>query len=102
MAFTAYDSETEWILTKDYGEIYFNSYTWGYDENGVPFTERLRLNDHSCSKEELGMEGKVKNHRFFPSHSASSGLLSLYQKKLICPEIDNLFIYGDFNTAKAR
>ena len=32
-SFTAYDSETENILLPEYGQIVFNAYSWGYDEN---------------------------------------------------------------------
>ena len=33
-AFTAYDSETEWILDESYGELVFNSYSWGPNPDG--------------------------------------------------------------------
>ncbi len=29
VAFTAYDSEESWILDETYGELIFNSYSWG-------------------------------------------------------------------------
>ena len=38
VAFTAYDSETENILDKSYGEIVFIAYEWGYDpDDGTSF-----------------------------------------------------------------
>ena len=38
VAFTAYDSETEPILDKSYGELLFRAYEWGYDpEDGSSF-----------------------------------------------------------------
>ena len=36
-AFTAYDSETENILLPEYGQIIFNAFSWGTDENGEVF-----------------------------------------------------------------
>mmetsp|Transcript_9947 Transcript_9947/g.12400 ORF Transcript_9947/g.12400 Transcript_9947/m.12400 type:complete len:147 (+) Transcript_9947:175-615(+) len=77
-AFTAYDSETEWILDKKYGEIFFNGFAWGPRPDGTYFTERRRLDDHICTLEELGYEGEKKNHRFFPVHEASAGIIGFY------------------------
>ena len=37
MAFTAYDDETEPILDKSYGEIIFQEYSWGVNEDGSYF-----------------------------------------------------------------
>ena len=34
IAFTDFDNEREPILDKSYGEIIFNAYEWGSDENG--------------------------------------------------------------------
>jgi len=101
-AFTAYDSEDKWILTKDYGELYMNAFAWGPRPDGSFFTERRRLDDHICSLEELSFGGDPENHRFFPVHSASAGIVKFYQKKFLCLEPDELFIYGDYNTAKTR
>ena len=33
IAFTAYDDETEPILDESFGEIVFNSYSWGNDDD---------------------------------------------------------------------
>ena len=35
VAFTAYDSETEWILDESYGELVMNSYSWGPNPDGT-------------------------------------------------------------------
>lgn len=102
-AFTAYDSNPEWILDKKYGEIFFNHFSWGYDkEKEAYFTVRQRLTDRICSREDLGLEGDPANHFFYPLHAASAGIVSFYQKKFLCLEPDDLFIYGDYNTAEAR
>jgi len=102
VAFTAYDSNPNWILEPKYGEIFFNGFAWGPRPDGTYFTERKRLNDHICTLEELSFEGDPKNHRFFPVHEASAGIVKFYQPKFICLEPEDLYIYGDYNTAKAR
>ena len=37
VAFTEFDTITEPILDKSYGELVFSAYTWGIDENGKSF-----------------------------------------------------------------
>ena len=56
-AFTAYDSETEYILDPSYGRITFSRYEWGEEENGDYFVNFDELPSHVCNKEELGIEG---------------------------------------------
>ena len=70
VAFTAYDSEREWILDETYGELVFNHFSWG-PRNGTYYTERLLLNQHNCTAEELGLEGDPTSHRFYPLHKSS-------------------------------
>lgn len=56
IAFTAYDSESEWILDPTYGELVVNSYAWGPDSNSdSTFLEEKPIETHICSKEELGL-----------------------------------------------
>ena len=101
VAFTAYDTDPEWILDESIGEIYFNHFQWGL-VNGEFKTERKRLNHHNCTREELGLEGEPKNHRFFPLHAASEEVVDFYSKKFICLEDKDMSIYGDYNTESAR
>ena len=61
VGFSGYDSEREWVLDKSYGELVFNSYSWGNDENGDPFAERKPLKTHICTRENLGLEGETEN-----------------------------------------
>ena len=65
-AFTAYDSETEWILDPTYGSLVINHFSWGIDENGDPFTKRERLENHNCTTEELGLSDDRSDSRFLP------------------------------------
>ena len=64
-AFTDYDSETEDILHPSYGSLVFTTYEWGEDSDGNPFTKFVEIPSHTCSREELGLEGQEKSH-FYP------------------------------------
>ena len=63
VAFSAYDSETEDILDPSYGSLTFNNYAWGVEENEY-FVSIDEMPSHTCTKEELGIEGV--NSSFFP------------------------------------
>ena len=84
VAFTAYDSTTEYELDPSYGEIVFNSYTWGNNEDGTPFSKRSQLKEHICTPEELNIDGDSENPGFFKSHESSAWLVKTYQKKMLC------------------
>ena len=105
VAFTAYNNNEEYELPKEYGELIFNTYSWGTKEDGSAFTERKRLPHHNCSTKELGLgeEGADdKEARFFPVHDSSKWFVNTYQKKFLCLNTEDLYIYGDFNTGKTR
>ena len=57
-AFTEYNSNTEWELLPEYGSLVINSYQWGTDSEGKPFTKRSRHPSHVCKEEELNLNGK--------------------------------------------
>ena len=57
IGFTAFDSETEDILDPSYGKITFMKYEWGERESGDYFSEYTEIPSHTCTKEELGIEG---------------------------------------------
>lgn len=56
VAFTAYDAEESWILDETYGELIFNSYSWGPQDDGTYVTERKRLKSHQCQTDELNLD----------------------------------------------
>ena len=56
VAFTAYDTEESWILDETYGELIFNSYSWGPQEDGSYGTVRKLLESHVCEKAELHLD----------------------------------------------
>ena len=100
-AFTAYDTDTEWILDETYGEILFNHFSWG-PQNGTYISERVRLDQHNCTAEELGLEGDPSSHQFYPLHENSRDHVNLFQKKFICFSKEDMRIQGDYNTEKTR
>ena len=40
VGFTAFDNITTWSLDPAYGKLVINSFEWGYDAEGTPFTVR--------------------------------------------------------------
>ena len=105
VAFTAFDNEREWMLDPSYGSLIINSYTWGVDKDGFNFSERKKLDHHVCSAAELGVsddETKKGKATFLPPHKTSAGYVSFYQKKFICLEEEDIYLYGDFNTPETR
>ena len=67
VAFTAYDDETEDILDPTYGNVAFRNYEWGPTPDGGFFENFDEIPSHTCTKEELGMEGDYSS--FYPLDS---------------------------------
>ena len=99
--FTAYDSNPEPILDPTIGEVVFNHFRWGPEPDGSYITERKRIPDHPCSREELGIEEDRSNSMFMPVYESSKGEVDFYWKKFQCVDKENLKIYGDYNSYKA-
>lgn len=78
VAFTAYDSETEWALDPTYGELVFKHNTWGENDDGTFFSNRETKQSHICSQEELGLTEDKTNAKFFPIEEQSLNAISLY------------------------
>ena len=58
-----------------------------------------------CSAAELGVsddETKKGKAKFLPPHKKSASYIPLYQKKFICLEEEDIYLYGDFNTPETR
>ena len=64
VAFTDWDNTKEYVIDKSIGEVVFEEFAWGEDEDGNYWSHRLRIPSHVCTKEELGLEGDSSN--FFP------------------------------------
>jgi len=79
VAFTAFDSESEWILDPTYGSLEFNHFSWGQDEiDGSPFTRREKKLEHMCSQEELGLSEDRSQSKFMPINESSKPYVELY------------------------
>lgn len=99
IGFTAFDSETEDILDPSYGKIAFMKYEWGERESGDYFSEYTEIPSHTCTKEELGIEGA--NTLFMPIPENQRKLVTTYQKKLKCIDPQYSRVNGDFNQDQA-
>ena len=103
VAFTPYDSSTDWNLEAKYGELVINSFSWGYKDDGTPFTERKPVKMHNCTREELNLDAKDGyNARFFPLHQSTKANVDLWWKKFLCIDEEDLRISGDYNSEAAR
>ena len=65
VAFTAFDTNEENILTPDIGKIVFRQYAWGENAEQNKFVDLDYLPTHACTKEELGIDYQSENS-FFP------------------------------------
>ena len=105
LGFTAYDSNPEPILEPEIGEILFNHFSWGQSVDGVntgSLDKRNKFPHHSCSSAELGLDEKDRSEsKFLPVYPSSLSDVKFYQKKLMCADTENLFLYGDYNSSKA-
>ena len=103
VAFTAYDNDSNWILNRKYGELYFSAYSWGQYKNGTYFNKNERIQSSVCTREQLGLvEDQLHKGEFLPLHDTSYDFLNSYQKKFLCTKKEDLYIFGDFDSAQAR
>jgi len=103
VAFTSYSKQVTYELPRQYGELFINSYSWGFDETTrEPFTNRVRLDQHRCTNDELALGTDDSGARFYPIHASSKETIRLYRQKFICTDPKEMEVYGDFNSAKAR
>ena len=103
VAFTEFNSNTEYELPADIGKIVFKAYSWGVDADGKPFTKLEELDQHPCSADELAINGADHpDATFFKVHESADWYIKTYQKKFVCFSPKDLFVYGDFSTFKAR
>ena len=101
VAFTAYDSNPEPILDPTYGELVFNHFMWGPQPDGSYTTERRRIKKHTCSREELGLDGDPDKAVFLPIYEDSRDEVDFYSKKFECVDKEDLILYGDYSSYKA-
>jgi len=102
VAFTAYDDNQEPILDKSYGEVVFNHFEWGHNASDeTTFVRRKRIATHPCSQEELGLIEDRSESTFFPIVPNSRLGVKKYQKKFICANPEDLYLYGTYDTESA-
>ena len=102
VGFTAFDNNQEWILTPQYGELVFNSLSWGSHPNGTFYLERERLDTHRCTREELGLTNDTSNAVFMPFRETQKEFMDFYYSKLLCLSKEDMYINGEFNSKTAR
>lgn len=98
VGFTAYDGNKEPILEPEYGELVFKHLKWGHTD--TINTERVAFPSHSCTPEELGLEGDPSKSLFLPIRADSVEEVKQFQKKLLCADRENYYLQGNYNTYK--
>ena len=99
VALTRYDSDVEPFDDPTVGQVVFNHYKWGRNPDGTPFSGRYPINNHRCTRQELGLDGDKTKARFFPSSDAN---IEFYHKKFLCLDKEDVELFGDFSSAKAQ
>ena len=103
VALTAYDEELEWILDSKYGQLVFQEYGWGTKDDGSYEVLGARLASAVCTPEQLGLaEGGKEDAEFLPLHENYYNVVAKYRKKFLCSRKEDMFIYGDYNSERAR
>ena len=99
-ALTEYESNTEVIEEARYGELVFEHYGWGYDENDIAVASS-ELAHHYCSDEELGFT-QGPDTIIYPIFESSLEEVKIWKKKFKCVDRGDLVIWGDYNSQKAQ
>ena len=56
---------------------------------------------HPCSEEELGLNIRTENTRFYPAHKNSLNTAKYFAKSMLCTD-EKLRLQGDFDSEKGR
>ena len=79
---SSYDVSIDTILDPRYGHIIFEYSTWGKNEDGTGFyIEKIPLNSHYCSQEELGLSEDKSKSKFLPIKDEFKQSLTFFQSK---------------------
>ena len=98
VAFTGYDSDMELFDDPTIGQVVFNHFKWGENADGSYSSGRFPIKSHSCTRAELGLEGDSAQSNFLPINERFESTVSLYHKKFLCIDKEDLVMYGDWNT----
>lgn len=101
VGFSPYDSSTEPLLEKKYGEFKFMRSSWGKDENDKVYWRNEEIPSHICTREELGLDPSENGSNFLPIKPVHISEISSHQKKLRCIDKDELIVSGHYNSATA-
>lgn len=85
-ALTHYDSNTEILERKEYGELRIGRLSWGNEDIGLSYGVKTPEN-HYCSDEEMGFVQGPKT-RIFPIYERSKAEVNIYRKKFKCIDED--------------
>ncbi len=97
----AYSNENDPIDDPTVGELVFNHNKWGRNPDGTTFADRYRLKSHRCTRAELGLDQEAEETTMFPIWAKYEADFNYYHKMFLCPDKEDLRIFGDYNTQTA-
>ena len=100
IALTSFSEERQVELLPEYAELRVEYSIWDVKEDGKIFSDKIKLESHPCSHEELGLTGD--HSKFMPIHETATAYVILFKNKFMCLEQKDLEIYGNFNAKKAK
>ena len=98
-ALTMYNTDTEILEDKSYGELTIEHFGWGNSEANIVDTEPLDF--HYCSDEELGIT-RTAETVVYPWFERIETEVMTYRKKFKCISKEDTVIWGDYNSAKTQ
>ena len=99
-ALTEYDSNTEIIEKKEYGELIIEHYGWGYEGDDGIGSKSTPIDYDYCTDEQLDSESP--DTLIYPVFESSKSEVETFKKKFKCVDKKYLEIWGDYNSAKAQ
>ena len=102
VAFTAYDGDPVTLLDPTIGQVVFNHFYWGPQDDGTFGSERIPIKSHTCSRVELGLDQDEEGSRFLPIYETSKQEVEFYHRKFQCVDKEDLFLHGDYNSLTAN
>ena len=98
-AVTGIDDERESIIDPRIAELKFEYLGWNIKPDGGATVSNEIISSHPCTDEELGI-GTESTMGFYPVAENSKTQLNFYKRKFLCPDTDELKIFGEANNNK--
>ena len=98
VALTYDDNNPEPFDDPTIGQVVFNHYSWGRYPDGTRFSGRFPIKSHTCTREELGLDGDKNKARFYPINDFN---VEFHHKKFLCLNKEDIEVFGDFSSPKA-